>query len=380
MNTRKTILMVLALVVSAPALAAERTLELRLSEAVPVQVYNLVGAVRLAPGEDELVIRASVSADDQAIADAVRLTTREHRGVLEVVVEYPEDIDRIRYAGDEIRRLDARIEYQDRKIRVTTSGGDLVRVDLEIAVPADSRLDVRQAIGPVQASDVAADLTLATRYGHVNVTDGTGKLVADTGSGHVTVASFRGGVLADTGSGNVNIENVLGDVTADTGSGKIRLRGIDGEIVADTGSGGVQITDARSRRITVDTGSGSVHLEDVSGSLHVDTGSGSVRGEGIVLGPGLLVDTGSGSVKLEGDLGAVRDLEIDTGSGGVELRSNSPLSLKLALASGSGGIRVDVPAISNVETSRNRFRGVIGAGEGTANVSTGSGGIKITAP
>jgi len=379
-NKVKTLLGVLALALTSPVLAAERMLELRLAEAVPIEVHNLVGSVRLAAGDDELVIRATVSADDQAIADTVRLTTRERRGVLEVVVEYPEDISRIRYAGEEIRRLDARIEYQDRKIRVTTAGGDLVRVDLEIAVPADSRLGVRQAVGTVEASGVQADLTLATRYGHINVADGVGKLVADTGSGRVKVASFRGAVLADTGSGGVNIENVLGDVTADTGSGTIELRGIDGEILADTGSGGVKITDARSRRVTVDTGSGGVSLEDVAGSLHVDTGSGSVRGEGVVLGPGLLVDTGSGSVKLEGDLGAVRDLVIDIGSGGVELHSSSPLSLRLALASGSGGIRVDVPVMSNVETSRNRFRGVVGAGEGSAKVSTGSGGIKIVAP
>lgn len=380
MNLVKTFLAVLALAMTAPALAAERVLELRLAESMPIEVYNLAGAVRLAPGDDELVIRATVSADDQALADQVRLTTVERRGVLEVVVEYPEDLSRIRYAGDEIRRLDARVEYQDRKIRLTTSGGDLVRVDLEIAVPADLRLGVRQVVGPVQASGVQADLKLATRYGHVSVTDGVGKLVADTGSGRVAVASFRGPVVADTGSGGVTVENVLGDVTADTGSGQIELRGVDGEIVADTGSGSVRITDARSRRVAVDTGSGGVRLQDVAGSLHIDTGSGAVRGEGLVLGPKLFVDTGSGGVNLEGDLGAVRDLVIDTGSGSVELRSSAPLSLSLALASGSGGIRVDVPVISNVETGRNRFRGAIGAGEGSAKVSTGSGGIKITAP
>lgn len=357
-------LFVLSLLLAAtlPAIAAERDLELRLDETAPVRIHNLAGTTRLVPGDDGLVIRARVFADEQGTADEIRLVTRERGGVVEVVVAYPERISRLRYDGDEFRRLDARVEYEGRKIRVTSSGGEHVRVDLEIAVPADSKLGVRQGVGPVTAERVRADLVLATRYGSANVTDGSGRLRADTGSGRVTVAGFRGDVVADTGSGAVRIENVLGRVEADTGSGSVELRGIDGDIVADTGSGGVRITDARAGRVVV------------------DTGSGSVRGEGLVVGPELLVDTGSGGVALAGDFAAVRKLRVDTGSGSVDLRSTAPLSLRVELSTGSGGIRVDVPALSDVEAGRRTFRAVIGSGEGTARVSTGSGGIRISAP
>lgn len=351
----------LALAAVPPAGAVERTLELRVDGSRPVTVENLVGAVRLVPGDKEFVIRATVSADQQSVADAVQLRRVDGRSGVEVVVEYPADLARIRYDGVEIRRIDASIDYQGRRLRITSSGGERVSVDLEIAVPADARLGLQQAVGPVTADRVAADLSLAARFGRITATDGSGRLRADTGSGAVSVASFRGGVVADTGSGGVTIENVLGKVVADTGSGSVRLRGVEGDVVADTGSG-------------------SVRLDDVIGSLHVDTGSGSVRGENLVAGPELLVDTGSGSVALSGDLGAVRRLEVDTGSGSVALQSTSPLSLQLELATGSGGIRVDVPAISDVESSRRRFRGVIGAGEGTAKVSTGSGSVRISSP
>lgn len=360
MLVRKTLFLLVALAAAVPASAAERSLELRLDGAGPVQVENLVGAVQLVPGAGELVIRASVSSDRQALADGIRLVTRERRGVLEVVVEYPEDVSRINYDGEEFRRLDTTIEYQNRKVRVTTSGGERLRVDLEIEVPQDSKLAVRQGVGPVTAERIHADLVLASRLGRIRVTDGMGRLRADTGSGSIGVAGFRGDVVADTGSGSVSIENVLGKVAADTGSGAVTLRGIDGDILADTGSGGVR-------------------FKDVTGSINVDTGSGSVRGEGVVAGPSVLIDTGSGSVTLEGDLSGVRDLVADTGSGGVTLRSSAPLSLRLDLSTGSGGIRVDVAALSNVTSGRRSFRGVVGTGQGHARISTGSGGIRISA-
>lgn len=379
MRASRIFFIALCLAAAVPAVAAERALELRLDETMPVQIHNLAGAAKLVAGDGELVIRARVSADKQEIADAVRLSTRERAGVLEVVVEYPESLSRVRYEGDEFRRLDINVEYEGRKLRVSGSRGEAVRVDLEVLVPADARLGLRQAVGPITADQVRAELVLATRVGHVSVADGVGKLRADTGSGRASVTGFRGDVVADTGSGSVVVENVLGNVEADTGSGNVSLRGIDGDILADTGSGNVTVDDARAQQIVVDTGSGSVRLKDVAGSLNIDTGSGSVKAEGVVAGPELIVDTGSGSVAVAGDLSAVRRLVIDTGSGGVSLDSSAPLSLRADLSSGSGGITVNVPVLSDVTAGRNKFRAVIGDGEGTAKVSTGSGSIRINA-
>jgi DUF4097 and DUF4098 domain-containing protein YvlB len=375
----RTILMAVALVVAgaSPAAAAERVLELALGRPDAVEIRNFAGEVRLSPTDGELTVRARITADDEALAGEVRLSSSESRGVLQVVVDYPSSVSRILYDGAEFRRLNASVDYQGRTIRVSSSRGDRLRVDLDIAVPANMRLRLRHVVGPVSAERIHGDLALAARFGSVRVADGAGRLLADTGSGRVEVSGFRGEVVADTGSGRVAIENVLGNVKADTGSGGVSLRGIDGDVLADTGSGSVSITDVRAGTVVADTGSGAVRLRDVSGSLKVDTGSGSVRGEGLVLGPELIVDTGSGGVSLAGDLGGVRRVDVDTGSGSVELRSSTPLSLRLDLSTGSGGIRVDLPALSQVESSRRRFRALAGDGDGTARISTGSGGIRI---
>jgi DUF4097 and DUF4098 domain-containing protein YvlB len=352
----------LAMLAALPVIAAERTLELRIDGVQPVQIHNLVGTARLVPGDGELVIRASVSAEQPALADAVRLRRSEDRnGVVVVVVEYPEDLKRVRYDGAEFRRLDTSVEYQGRRVRITNTGGEAVRVDLEIQVPAERMVEFTQGVGGIQAGRIHADLALTARHGVVGVTDGAGRVVATTGSGAVNVASFRGDVETTTGSGEVGIENVLGQVNARTGSGRITIRGVNGDVVARTGSGGIR-------------------LSDLEGSLNARTGSGGVRVEALASGADLEIGTGSGAVSVAGDLGAVRNVQVRTGSGSVTLESSTPLSLRLDLSTGSGSFRVDVPTLSHVDSGRRNFRAQVGAGEGTAKVSTGSGSIRISAP
>lgn len=341
MKTLHALVSSLLLAVAGPALAADRTLELKVAGTEPVRIHNLVGSVRLLPGDGELVIRARVRADKPAVADAIELRRNDGRDGVEIVVEYPRNVDRVRYDGEEFRRLDVRMDYQDRKLRVTSSGGERVRVDLEILVPADRVVEVRQGVGAINAEQLQARLALTTRYGAVQVTDSAGRLAVTTGSGRVGVTGFRGDVNTTTGSGAASLENVLGRVQATTGSGGITLRGIDGEVVAKTGSGGVRVN-------------------DMSGSLESRTGSGSVA--------------------VSGDLASLRQVAVRTGSGSVSIESTTPLSLAVELKTGSGGFRVDVPSISNVESGRRSFSAVIGAGEGNARLVTGSGSIRISAP
>lgn len=369
-----------ALLLAAPVLAAARTLEASLPAGADAEVFNLVGEARLSPGDGPIRVVATVTADDPAHAQAVRLGIEEKGGRTRLVVAYPEDLRRVRVDLDEFSRLDAEVRYLDRKIRLDDRDGELVRVDLEIFVPEGARLKLSQEAGPITATRVAAALKLRSRYGSVSVTDGRGSVYADTSSGSVEVSGFRGPVVADTGSGTVTVENVLGDVRADTGSGRVRVRGVDGDVEADTGSGSVRLVDIRAAEVRADTGSGPVRLEDVTGSIFVDTGSGGVRGAGLVAGPRVEVDTGSGGVELDGDLGAIERMEIDTGSGSVEITSTTPLSLRLELDAGSGGVDVDIPGLSEVRADRGSFRAVAGTGQGYAEIDTGSGGIRVTAP
>lgn len=353
--------LLLAAGLAGPAQAAERTLELQLADVDTLLVRNLAGSVRLVPGGGEFVVRATISADRQELADAIELRRSDSRGRAEVVVAIPANLSRVLYDGEEFRRLDVSMDYMGRRIRISGGSGERLRVDLEIAVPAGRSLELRQGVGGIESSGLDADLLLESRYGRLRIDDGAGSLAATTASGSVAVTGFRGEVNAQAGSGSLTLENVLGSVHAKTGSGAVSLRAIDGDQRAETGSGGIRV-------------------EDSAGSLTARTGSGSVRVDGLTAGPELNIATGSGSVTVNGNLGPVREVSVRTGSGSVRLESSSALSLDVHLSTGSGSLRVDVPTISNVESGRRSFRGTVGAGAGQARVVTGSGSVRITAP
>jgi len=366
-------------VLAGPAFGATRTVEATL-DASSAEILNLVGTARLAPGEGPIRVVATITAEDPAHAEAVSLVRTEEGGRARLELRYPQDVDKVRVDLEEFSRINTRVTYLDRKIRLDDRSGELVRVDLEVFVPAGARVRLSQEAGTVRADRVSGGLSLRSRFGGVTVTDSQGSVYADTGSGTVEITGFRGDVEADTGSGTVMVENVLGEVRADTGSGQVRVRGVDGDVEADTGSGSVRLVDVRASEIRVDTGSGPVRMTDVTGSMFVDTGSGGVRAEGVVAGPRIKVDTGSGGVEIRGDLGSLERVDIDTGSGSVELASSTPVSLELELDAGSGGIDVDIPDLSDVRAGRGSFRAVAGTGQGHAKIDTGSGGIRISAP
>ena len=243
-----------------PAFAAEatRTLHAELTLA-PGQVFaveNLAGTMRVVAGEGDAVVAvATVHAESQVLADAVRLervTGTEGRPALRV--RYPLDQHwRIRYPGapDSYRersrrwfdggRTSAKYDGHDR-VQVSHDEGVLVYADLEVRVPRRSVDAVfRNVVGPLVGEGV------------------DGRVRFETGSGTIDVQGSKGDLTADTGSGDVTAQSVEGKFTCDTGSGRCEVAGFRGESLrCDTGSGDVEVRGAAAGRIAIDTGSGDV--------------------------------------------------------------------------------------------------------------------------
>ena len=359
------VLAALALAAAWPAAAVERVIQVELDsidapQAAKLRVTNLAGSVQIVPG-DKARLRATVRAESERIANGVRLEQDRDGDTRSYTIQLPDGLDEVRFEDEQFRRLDVRLEYEGERVRVRGNGGEPLRVDIELELPAGSMLDLRQGVGDISAAGVDADLNLSLNYGRIRAMDGQGALVAVTRAGDMDISSQRGQLDARSGSGDLRIENVLGTSRARTGSGDIMLRGADGDM-------------------QVETGSGDLELGDVIGSLRARTGSGDVEIRNLGAGAQLDIATGSGDVEADGDLGALRDVTIRTGSGDVDLRSTEPLSLRLSLGTGSGSIKVDVPVMGDVESGRRSFRATIGAGEGEARINTGSGDIYIKAP
>jgi len=229
-------------------------------------------------------------------------------------------------------------------VKVSGSGSGLeIWADVTVKVPRGKRVVVNHGVGRIHATDVDADLVLDSR------------------SGPVEVVGANGSVSVDTGSGQVSVESIRGNLQVDTGSGKVTVR------------------DCECQNVLVDTGSGRVELENVDGSeLTVDTGSGGVRAKAIGADH-VTIDTGSGSVSLQLDRMGTGRFEIDTGSGSITLQLPPDASADVEAETGSGGIKLDLAGSYDIRRQEDdEVRVVIGGGEASLVLDTGSGSIRIS--
>lgn len=336
-------------------------------DAESLRVSNLIGAVDVEGHDgDGFEVLVEIRGADAA-ADLVEFETDEGRRA-RLAVRFP---DEDRFVYPELGRGRVRMDRDGDDGGWSFFGGDRIEVrgrgdglelwaDVTIRVPRDAALSVRNGVGLVGATDVAADLDLGTR------------------SGEIRAEGIDGALEADTGSGHVEVSGVTGDLYVDTGSGDVDARGVEGaRVEIDTGSGGVTLIDARGERLLIDTGSGSVETDRL-GFLEVtiDTGSGSVECTALEADE-LVVDTGSGSVEVELTRMGSGDFEIDTGSGSIRLVLPTDASAHVWAETSSGGVDLDVAQAVVRSKERDRIEFEVGGGAARVHLDTGSGGIRI---
>jgi lia operon protein LiaG len=285
-------------------------------------------------------------------------------------------------------------------VEVTRGGQDAGQLQvnrsgnvLRIAYPGDRVVYPRMGERSNTTTSVRRDGTLGEGFtGSRRVT------VAGTGTGTRAHADVR--VLVPAGRtvavylavGRVQVTSVNGRVEVSTRAASVRAQGTRGVLDLAAGSGGVEVRDAQGE-VTVRSGSGPVTLSNVRGpALEVDVGSGAVSGLGLRVEE-LVVDVGSGAVTLNGvaarsvalaaGSGAVNlglasdaDLEIEAGSGGVTVSVPASFGARLDIETGSGGINVDLP-VTNRRAARGSLTGSVGDGNGSVQIETGSGGVRI---
>lgn len=123
----------------------------------------------------------------------------------------------------------------------------------------------------------------------------------------------------DTGAGTVRIENVVGEIKAHTGAGDVEVRGGSGPIDLDTGAGGVEYEGVPQGNCSFNTGAGGIVLRlpaDANVEVELDTGVGSVDVTGFD------VDGHVSTTRVDGVIGdgSQGRVEAQTGAGGIELR------------------------------------------------------------
>ena len=186
-------------------------------------------------------------------------------------------------------------------------------------------------------------------------------------------------VEVESYAADVSVTGVTGAVTVECVNGSITVSGSTQEVDAQTVNGGVDVTGTATR----------VHAESVNGPVTIRGGSGEVQastvnGRLVVSGKGPYeraeLETVSGGMVFEGALGAHASVSMESVSGTAEIVLPANVSADFNVTSFSGGIENALgPAAERTSkyTTEKSLEFSTGGGGASISISTLSGGIQI---
>ena len=150
------------------------------------------------------------------------------------------------------------------RTRRTSAQFSNVAVNLEITVPAGTRIEVTSGAGDVSIDDVTGEIVAHTGAGNVEVRGSQGQVRLDTGAGDIDYAGQPQGTSTfQTGAGNIEISlpsDFAGTVDLDTGIGSVDVGDFDVDGSVSTGSARGTIGAGGDATIEAHTGAGDVDL------------------------------------------------------------------------------------------------------------------------
>jgi DUF4097 and DUF4098 domain-containing protein YvlB len=202
--------------------------------------------------------------------------------------------------------------------------------DIEVHVPAGSRVSVESFASSITVSEVS---------GPVN---------AETVNGSVSISGSANEVSAESVNGAVEVSGSPSRVHVGAVNGALTVRGAHGEVEANTVNGEVHVVGGPFDRASLESVSGAIHFEGAL-SAHAD----------------VQAQTVSGGVELLLPAGVAADFTVSTFSGSVEsdfgpavYRSgraggHSPQK-ELTFSTGGGGAKVSIETLSGSVSLRKR--------------------------
>ncbi len=279
--------LVLALSVSVMVTAQQKVNEKKAASADGlVKINNLAGSVKVIAWN-----RNEVSVEGTLGEGTKRLEFESTRNEVTIKVVLPDEDER-RARG--IRNIEGS--------------------ELEIRVPAGSRLEIETLSADITSSGVTGDLRFNSLSGNIEVGGTASDVYVKTLSGDITISDRQGGINAGTMSGTIQIEEAVGVIKASSLSGDISVTGraIEDADISST-SGDIRYRGGLSGDaiLVVENFSGEITLvlpADVSANFDISTFSGDIDNE---LGP---------QADRRSRYGPGKDLTFVTGSGDSRVR------------------------------------------------------------
>jgi DUF4097 and DUF4098 domain-containing protein YvlB len=252
-------------------------------------------------------------------------------------------------------------------IRVETdssaSGTHFTSVNLDVAVPEKTALDLRTGTGDVRVHGPVGACAVDTSYGAVQVREAAGGVRVVSKSGAVAVERVSGAPSVQLKSGygavkatdckaeRVELESSSGDVTAvnidspstnlSTRYGRVEVRRVAGAVDVKTNSGDVLVEEAAGGSVEAESGFGTIRVRGAVGPVRVKTSSGQVEATDCQ-GP-VEASSNYGNVKISGALTTVQ-ARSNSGGVAVEASAKSAPAGAWTVTSGYGAVVVSLPA------------------------------------
>lgn len=165
--------------------------------------------------------------------------------------------------------------------------GNQHRVDIEIHMPKEGRVDLRTGDGKIRLAHFKGDMEVNSGDGHQEIESVEGNLRAHAGDGHITADGRFDGLDVSTGDGRIEVIALAGSILSHSWT-------------LQTGDGGVtlQIPQNLAADVDLHTGDGHINLDmpiTVEGRLSEKNIRGKLNGGGNLL----TIHTGDGSIRLE---------------------------------------------------------------------------------
>lgn len=155
--------------------------------------------------------------------------------------------------------------------------GESTGANIEVVVPAATRVDLTTSNGPVELRGTEGGGKLQTANGRIKVESSKGDLDAKSSNGAITVRSFQGALELATTNSRVGIEDAHGRVDALTTNGSIKFQGSiepgsSSRLATSNGNVKATLDSEPSLKLTASTVNGRVRCGLPGFSAAVDTG------------------------------------------------------------------------------------------------------------
>ncbi|HVV56922.1 MAG TPA: DUF4097 family beta strand repeat-containing protein [Gaiellaceae bacterium] len=235
---------------------------------------------------------------DLGVADITIAASERTETLVEVRPSNPEsEADVAAAERTRIELVDGRLSVRAPKSRRTlTPWGGRESIDVEIALPAGSRVDGEAGAAELRATGRLGELSYTTGAGAIRL-DRTGPLTLRTGAGDISLERADGRADVKTGSGAIELGSVDGAATVKNANGDTWIGDVAGELRASAANG----------KIAVDRPQGAVHAKTANGDVLV----------GAVVHGAVVAETAFGRVDIGVVDGVPAWLDLDTKFGRV---------------------------------------------------------------